>query len=67
MAYTNDTKPAVSTTYLLLENGGFLLQENGNKFILVSGGGYTNDTEPSASSWTNTTKPSAVSWTNDSK
>jgi len=49
MAYTNDTKPVPgTTTYLLMEDGGYLLQEDGSKIILTLGTGqYTNDNKPS--------------------
>jgi hypothetical protein len=57
MSYTNDTKPTSSYTnntkpivysYLLLEDGGYLLQENGDKLILTESylGSYTNETKP---------------------
>jgi hypothetical protein len=57
MSYTNSTKPSSSYsnnsrptyyTYLLLENGGYLLQENGDNIILTESyiGSYTNETKP---------------------
>lgn len=57
MSYTNDSKPTNSYTngtkpvvysYLLLEDGGYLLQESGDKLILTESylGSYTNDTKP---------------------
>jgi len=57
MSYSNETKPATQNTYLLMEDGFYLLQEDGSKIVLTYGIDYTNTTKP-ANTYTNTTKPS---------
>jgi hypothetical protein len=46
-SYSNDTRP-VNYSFLLLEDGGYLLQENGDQIILTESylGSYTNGTKP---------------------
>ena len=46
-SFSNDIKPSSLTSFfLLLENGSYLLKEDGYKIVLTSGGSiYTNDTK----------------------
>lgn len=57
MSYTNTTKPDTEDSFLKMEDGFYLLQENGDKIVLTYGIEYTNTTKPTGS-YTNTTKPS---------
>ena len=57
MSYSNETKPATQNTYLLMEDGFYLLQEDGSKIVLTYAINYSNETKPT-DSYTNTTKPS---------
>ena len=57
MSYSNETKPATQNTYLLMEDGFYLLQEDGSKIVLTYAINYSNETKPTGS-YTNTTKPS---------
>lgn len=54
MSWTNDTKPAGETSYLLWEVGSYLLVATGEKLIIEQAGAWTSDTTVSAS-WTNDT------------
>ena len=46
MAWNNDQKPSQVTTFLLLENGDFLLQEDADKIIVSAGAGsWSNDSK----------------------
>ena len=56
MSWTNETKPATENTYLLMEDGFYLLQEDGSKIVLTRSNDYTNTTKPTTV-YTNTTKP----------
>jgi len=56
MAWTNKAKPSTTTTYLLLEDGGFLLQENGDKLILDYGAGTWGNKSKGSATWTNKSK-----------
>ena len=49
MSYTNDLKPSAEITYLLMEDGGYLLQEDGSKIVLSYGVNYLNDAKGSGS------------------
>jgi RsiW-degrading membrane proteinase PrsW (M82 family) len=49
MAWTNQTKNRTAWSgigFLLLENLSFLLQETGDKIIIDTNAGYTNETKP---------------------
>ena len=65
MAWTNATKPSSENTYLLMEDGYYLLQEDGSKIVLTRSADWSNTTKPSGS-WSNATKPTS-SWTNTTK
>lgn len=54
-SYTKDTKPSGLTTYLLMEDGYRLLQEDGSPIVLTYSADYTNDTIGSGN-YTNDTK-----------
>ena len=66
MPYTNDTKPsssytndvgvATTTTYLLMEDGFRLLQEDGSPIVISYGVEYTNDAK-GAGTYTNDALP----------
>ena len=56
MSYSNETKPATQNTYLLMEDGFYLLQEDGSKIVLTYAINYSNETKPT-SSYSNETKP----------
>lgn len=53
MAWTNQSKNILQTSYLKKEDGDYLLQENGDKIVLSYG--WQNSSKNS-SSWTNGTK-----------
>lgn len=55
--WDNTTKPVMEVSYLKMEDGFYLLQEDGSKIVLSYGVEYTNTTKPTGS-YTNTTKPS---------
>jgi len=46
MSWSNEQKPSQVDTYLLKEDGDFLLLESGDKIILTNGAGsWTNDSK----------------------
>lgn len=55
--WDNTTKPVMEVSYLKMEDGFYLLQEDGSKIVLSYGVEYTNTTKTTGS-YTNTTKPS---------
>ena len=65
MSWANATKPIMEDSYLKMEDGYYLLQENGDRIVLSYGIEYTNATKPT-SEYTNATKPTSE-YTNATK
>ena len=53
--FTNDTKPAIGSGFVLKEDAFYLLLETGDKIILDQTVTYNNDTK-NPSSWSNDAK-----------